>query len=303
MSYDPTGPQLRYLKSLGYRLEPPRKKDEASELLDVLTAGGSPEKALAAMHRLRERELKQNVRFVLEEIRQIEDVIDDMPCAGFWLTADDAVDPRYQPFVNTFLPLHVAKRFPNLLATLDYEELESPPVRARTVTESGKIVEMTLRAAKSPATPSVSAGCFVLLMLGFFCAGIPLAVLIWDGGSEEERGTRDVEPAKGASPPSSIRDQHGADAVNRQSPMSPSQSAMPAPGTVPDEEVKTDARTWTSADGQFHTEAQFINLTAGVVTLRKADGSTVKVPLDRLSDEDRAWIEAMRRKRCDSVDL
>ncbi len=298
MSYEPTGPQLRYLRSLGYRLEPPSSKDEASELLDVLTAGGSPEKALAAMHRLRERELKQNVRFVLEDIRQIEDVIEDMPCAGFWLTADGPVDPPYQAFVNTFVPLAVAKRFPNLLATLDYQELETPPARARTVTESGEIVEMTFRAEKPPASPAVGAGCCALLIVGLVCAGIPLAVMSWNGHSDEGKGTRVVvEPAKSGAPADPVSDRQDAKAAIPQQRPSRDQSTVPAGTTVQGEQVKPDVRTWTSADGKFHTEAEFVSLTAGVVTLRKTDGSTIRVPLERLSEEDREWIEARRKER------
>lgn len=57
----------------------------------------------------------------------------------------------------------------------------------------------------------------------------------------------------------------------------------------------TETRTWQDASGKFHTDAQFVSLTAGVVTLRKTDGTTVKVPLEKLSEEDWEWIENRRR--------
>ena len=40
----------------------------------------------------------------------------------------------------------------------------------------------------------------------------------------------------------------------------------------------------------------FEELHATLATLRKTDGSTVKMPLERLSEEDREWIEARRKE-------
>ena len=59
----------------------------------------------------------------------------------------------------------------------------------------------------------------------------------------------------------------------------------------------TETRTWHDSSGKFQTEAQFVSLTAGVVTLRKTGGTTVKVPLEKLSEEDREWIAARRKGR------
>lgn len=58
-----------------------------------------------------------------------------------------------------------------------------------------------------------------------------------------------------------------------------------------------ESRTWHDVSGKFKTDARFVSMTAGVVTLRKTDGSTVKVPMDKLSEEDREWIEARRREK------
>jgi uncharacterized cupin superfamily protein len=49
-------------------------------------------------------------------------------------------------------------------------------------------------------------------------------------------------------------------------------------------------RTWTDASGEHKTDAKFVGIIAGKVKLIKRDGSSVQVPLDKLSDEDREWI-------------
>ncbi len=53
---------------------------------------------------------------------------------------------------------------------------------------------------------------------------------------------------------------------------------------VADEEV----RTWTDATGSFKTRAAFVALDGDQITLKREDGKTVKLPLDRLSKEDQA---------------
>ena len=54
-------------------------------------------------------------------------------------------------------------------------------------------------------------------------------------------------------------------------------------------------RTWTDMTGGFSVEAEFGGYSAGVVTLKKPDGETVKVPMDRLSEGDQAWIRSRGR--------
>ena len=66
---------------------------------------------------------------------------------------------------------------------------------------------------------------------------------------------------------------------------------------IPVEQPSPERRTWTSADGKFTTEAEFIGMAASVITLRKTDATTVKVPIDQLSEDDRQWIEARRMER------
>jgi hypothetical protein len=50
-------------------------------------------------------------------------------------------------------------------------------------------------------------------------------------------------------------------------------------------------RIWTDATGSHTVEAEFVSYGAGKVKLRKADGSEVILPLDKLSEEDQQWIK------------
>lgn len=63
------------------------------------------------------------------------------------------------------------------------------------------------------------------------------------------------------------------------------------------EKPKAIGRTWASADGKFTIEAEFAGMSVGIVRLRKSDGSEIKVPLDKLSQADKDWIEAKRKGR------
>jgi Skp family chaperone for outer membrane proteins len=50
-------------------------------------------------------------------------------------------------------------------------------------------------------------------------------------------------------------------------------------------------RTWTDSTGKHTIEAEFKGVAAGKVKLLKADGETITIALDKLSDEDQAWIK------------
>jgi len=50
-------------------------------------------------------------------------------------------------------------------------------------------------------------------------------------------------------------------------------------------------RTWIDSTGEHKIEARFSGLTSGKVKLIKQDGSTVEVPLEKLSDDDQQWIK------------
>ena len=49
-------------------------------------------------------------------------------------------------------------------------------------------------------------------------------------------------------------------------------------------------RTWKSQDGKFQVVAEMIGVDDDVVLLRRADGNTARVPLQRLSEEDRTFV-------------
>lgn len=55
--------------------------------------------------------------------------------------------------------------------------------------------------------------------------------------------------------------------------------------------ITSDARTWTSTDGR-KLEADFVSVTTTSVTVRNATGQTFTIPLDRLSQEDRKWVQS-----------
>lgn len=54
-------------------------------------------------------------------------------------------------------------------------------------------------------------------------------------------------------------------------------------------------REWTDATGKFHKTAKFRGLAGGMVKLETEDGNTISVPLEKLSDEDQAYIRQRRR--------
>ncbi len=63
----------------------------------------------------------------------------------------------------------------------------------------------------------------------------------------------------------------------------------PKGGDISATVVGSKARTWTDATGQFSPTAEFVELSLGKVTLRKANGATVRIPLKRLSESDQLY--------------
>lgn len=55
-------------------------------------------------------------------------------------------------------------------------------------------------------------------------------------------------------------------------------------------------RTWTDSTGKHTAEAKYSGIALGKVLLRNKDGKTIKVPLERLSEEDQEWIKARKKK-------
>ena len=58
------------------------------------------------------------------------------------------------------------------------------------------------------------------------------------------------------------------------------------------------ARTWTDRSGRFTVEAEMVDYADGKVTLKKEDGTTVTLPLSKLSFADQKWLrEELKRRR------
>ena len=53
------------------------------------------------------------------------------------------------------------------------------------------------------------------------------------------------------------------------------------------------ADTWTDKSGQYKVEAEYVGVEGASVVLRKSDGSTIKVPINRLSDASRAQAKKL----------
>ena len=69
-------------------------------------------------------------------------------------------------------------------------------------------------------------------------------------------------------------------------------TAWAHPGHVHDDEpVSRSLRTWADSTGFFQLEATYVMAKDGKVQLRKKDDSLVTFSIDRLSKEDRSWIE------------
>jgi hypothetical protein len=56
-------------------------------------------------------------------------------------------------------------------------------------------------------------------------------------------------------------------------------------------------RTWTSATGESTIEAKLISVAQRIVTLEKRDRKRIKVPIFKLSESDRKFIDQWRRER------
>lgn len=54
--------------------------------------------------------------------------------------------------------------------------------------------------------------------------------------------------------------------------------------------IHRESRTWTDASGKHTIDATFYSRIGDTVTLQKSDGQKIKLPLNKLSDEDREWL-------------
>jgi hypothetical protein len=60
---------------------------------------------------------------------------------------------------------------------------------------------------------------------------------------------------------------------------------------LPEAEPTPELREFSDATGKFRVMAQFLSMNNGKVKLKKADGTEVEVPLEKLSSEDQLWIK------------
>ncbi len=74
----------------------------------------------------------------------------------------------------------------------------------------------------------------------------------------------------------------------------PIAEVQPPPKPLPKPEPEW--RTWTSADGQYTVEAEFVSFAMGDVKLRKKDGKTVTLKMKKLSEADQEWIRKKGRR-------
>lgn len=61
-----------------------------------------------------------------------------------------------------------------------------------------------------------------------------------------------------------------------------------------------DARTWKDASGKFEIKATFVRVDGENVILKKTDGATIKVPLEKLSPVDQGYVEGLRAQSSSS---
>ena len=75
------------------------------------------------------------------------------------------------------------------------------------------------------------------------------------------------------------------------------------PDENPFEAKATDGtRTWSDASGKFKVEAKLDSVNGNAVKLVKKDGTTVEVPLDKLSEEDKSFVRTHAEEKKASKD-
>ena len=72
----------------------------------------------------------------------------------------------------------------------------------------------------------------------------------------------------------------------------PPPDSTPAPTTAAEPNLKpeSDLRTWTSTDGKFTVEAQFVKAVGETVYLKRKDGRQIEVPIEKLSPKDQQFL-------------
>jgi hypothetical protein len=104
---------------------------------------------------------------------------------------------------------------------------------------------------------------------------------------------RNFVKRKPGEPPAQDPSRRPPETVSSQSPDSQDSTGRSAPAPASPPKVEPP-RTWTDSTGQHRVMAVFGGVAFGKVILRKADGTTRSVPIERLSEEDQEWIRHRR---------
>src|SRR5690349_10635563 len=54
-------------------------------------------------------------------------------------------------------------------------------------------------------------------------------------------------------------------------------------------------RKWSDTSGKYKVDAEFLGLKDGKVSLRKTDGNSIEVPLEKLSKADRDFVKSLEQ--------
>lgn len=169
-------------------------------------------------------------------------------------------------------------------------------------------VMFTQVTVKRPGSGLLS-GCIAALLL---LIGLPILFCVGVGTLLERAPNRaagvGVHPngaaqtVEHASSPVAIATDGAPGAVNPPSSSSVGNTAAPAveapvPPVASEKSARPqrETRTWRDRSGQFSVSARLVGVLMGKVTIAKADGSEVVVPMERLSQEDQDYIRAQMR--------
>ncbi|NNE01187.1 MAG: hypothetical protein HKN47_28060 [Pirellulaceae bacterium] len=65
--------------------------------------------------------------------------------------------------------------------------------------------------------------------------------------------------------------------------------------TMPPSTSQSKSRTWSDITGKFKVDAEFVEVTDGKVSLKRADGRTMSIPIDKLSAADQAHVKELEK--------
>jgi hypothetical protein len=74
----------------------------------------------------------------------------------------------------------------------------------------------------------------------------------------------------------------------------PAKKVTPSPAKITQDTAEPTSRTWADVSGSFKVEAVYLGVSNELVTLRRADGREISVPLARLSLDDRKYIAELQ---------